>query len=263
MSSSLNILYGAGSHSGANIALSRFLKYYPGNVFVIAHSSNHQHLKTINVNADSLWTSSNKEAAKIEQSFGLRFKARFDNFVIANRLLEKFKPDLLICDYEYYSYKLAKIHGLPIISCSPLNLFKGVRWEFKKNITFDKLFRKFAEFEKDAISKWIYSPFGIVAGRPLLKEGYEWVNPYYEEPMLDDATTSAIADKLFANKEVLVTSVIKDKEQMLNSFWLEKLGLGLVIGATDRLSYVRRKMDSFSVHSKLDYQPWGYLHEKL
>lgn len=258
------VLYGAGMHSGANLALSRFVKHYSGEVFTIAYSRNHECLDKIDINSDALHISLG-ERKKWEATFKdiPYIKTNVANFVTTLKIVEEFKPDVIISDADRFASKLSLMLQIPLWSCSPFNIAYGTDWDFKGKMRVKKRIDRFFKDSNHAVRKFIYSPFGSVQGRPRIKPDYEWLNPYYENSNLQNATTSAIADSIFLKKPHIVRGNFRDSEQYVNSFMVEQLGVGCVVGISDRDTFIRRKLESFKIQSKLDFQPWGFLHEKL
>jgi hypothetical protein len=228
----------------------------------MAHSKYHHCLDKIDFNLDALRSSVAGYKTEFEQTFPNfpYFKCNFKAFLIAYREIELFKPDLIISDRENISARMALMMNIPFWSCSPLNIVTGAKLPHSLRLN---VFQSKGDLINYAQRKIIYSPFGSVTNRPVLRPGYEWVIPYHKDNPVKDATTSAISDIIFSGSAVPIYSNYRDREQRINSKLIEYLRLGCVVGGTDRLSFVRRKLENFKVESKLKQESWGHLHEKI
>jgi uncharacterized protein (TIGR00661 family) len=93
----------------------------------------------------------------------------------------EFEPDLVISDGEPIAAHVAKSVGAELWYVSALHLLDGIDWSKGQLRYLSRL-----EKTRKALSRWpepdrcfVYSPFGDVAFRPVLKPGYEWITPYH------------------------------------------------------------------------------------
>jgi len=179
----MKIIYAAGNRIGSDSQLNRILKHLTAHdVKVAAYMKSSQSIKHIDWLLDSLYqnVSSTKEIQKhIGNNFPLQIN--FELLKFFQNDIEQFEPDLIISDAEVVSALLARKLKIKLWYCSPLHLLDGIEWKkFDLKYT-DTLYktRKFLRYFPDADRKFIYSPFGNLNNRPQIKNGFEWITPYY------------------------------------------------------------------------------------
>lgn len=113
-----------------------------------------------------------------------------DNIELRSETLAKLKqdiiefaPDLIISDGELYLAKIATELNITLWCVSSLWLYPGLKWEYNQLSylaqleELDKFLTKFPES-----LKLIYSPFGDVSMRPILRNGFQWIAPFSHYP---------------------------------------------------------------------------------
>jgi hypothetical protein len=210
--------------------------------------------------------------------------------LILDHLVEN-TPDLIISDYEPITAHIAQTMEIPLWYCSPLLMLVGMDWESGQGRMirqFDGVLENIKKMPK-AQRQFIYSPFCDLAGRPLLKEGFEWVKPYTEKnqgliseahPLLNElrknilpdgqaittGETCFVSDMLYQNRTVAVVPDLEDAEQTLNAelcswYWTGQ-NLGKLSDSNWEYTQSRASMlKNCSV--SMSPQNWGYLHDKV
>lgn len=157
----MKIVYAAGNRSGAGLLLADFLSHSSDEVRVAAYLQPNHFLPVIHWTLDSL-----------PGSRSTLLKA-----------IDKFQPDLVICDGEPNVADIAAEIGSSILYCSPLHLLDGIKWDFGQQNHYTAALYKPRELIRSLpptdLPILIYSPFGDVAMRPFLRTGYEWIQPYF------------------------------------------------------------------------------------
>lgn len=177
----MKILYSAGARIGADKQLIKLLENLPNDciIKICSYLNSSKLLSKVDFLLDSIEKSvsifSNCDNKKIVLP-----TSKQKNFSLLLEEVEAFDPDLIICDYEVILAKIAKILKKELWYCSPLELFKGINWEHKKRLTANlEIVRKKIVNRPDGERNIIYSPFGDISFRPLIKKNYEWVTPYH------------------------------------------------------------------------------------
>ena len=180
----LKIVYGAGNRTGSDSQLLRFLDNVNKNyeIKIAAYLKSSESLPHIDWTLDALhYKPSN--SYKIKKLFG-HSGPGFLNAENAKLLINdiaEFGPDLIISDGEYITANVAKTLSVRLWYCSPLHLFDGIIWE-RNQIRYAALLSKLRPFLRalpEADKIFVYSPFGDIKFRPTLRDGYEWIKPYY------------------------------------------------------------------------------------
>jgi len=179
----VKILYAAGNRVGSDLQLSRFLHRTSHEVKVAAYIRSSQSLKHIDWTLDALDHIYSNKSTKLKELFGhdrvppagIR---EVESWV---RDIDEFGPELVISDMEPVSAHISKALGIRLWYCSPIHLLDGIEWERgqRRYRSLLENMRKYLERMPKAERKLIYSPFGDVEMRPILREGYEWVRPYH------------------------------------------------------------------------------------
>jgi hypothetical protein len=182
----MKILYSTGNRIGGDIQLKRFLRYNEHEVKIAAYMRSSGSLTHVDWTLDALghkYCKGSKTA--LSELFGHAGIPHI-GLTQAVTLMEEiyaYEPDLIICDGEPIVANIAKTLNIKLWYCSPLHLLDGIRWERGQLRYFsllDKTRKALTRLPK-ADKTFIYSPFGDVSFRPMLKEGYEWVRPYYHD----------------------------------------------------------------------------------
>jgi hypothetical protein len=185
--------------------------------------------------------------------------------IIANDILD-WQPDLAINDLEPITATLANLLSIPIWYCSSLLQVKGCYLEYEKAIP--KPYRvevyKKLELLPKAERYLIYSPLSLFENRPPLKEGYEWVQPYFEfstipntitsllkkilpeNSMVTGGETTHIADCIAQNIIPYFRSDPSNIEQMINSNLYSYSGIGINLGQSENIDYLKGQAEKKS-----------------
>lgn len=183
----MRILYSAGNRVGANSQLLRFLAALPSTheVKIAAFVKSSHSLIHIDWTLDSLYNNAlHRRHSRVVQKLLGNLKAPLVNLKNTEVFIKEAKdfcPDLVISDGDSVSSFVARTIGAKLWHCSPVNALMGIDWDYNvlkyksfMVIEYDRLFKL-----PDPDRNLIYSPFGDVKFRPHLKNGYEWVRPYY------------------------------------------------------------------------------------
>jgi hypothetical protein len=263
----MRILYGAGSYSGSNIRLGRFLKRCPRRheVRVAAYVRNHQYLPYIDWALDAVRTTRPNPKARVTDLFG-DYDGNFprvnlDRFSEMLAELTEWDPQLVISDAEPITAHVANAFCAELWTCSPLHMLDGVEWEMghlNRSAVIDKARRQLATLPP-ATKRLVYSPFADLALRPILKDGFEWVSPYIspafeegwvasqrtEQPgfkflsrafapkrkwALTTGETCFVVDAFYRQQVIAVSPHSGDAESVLNAALCEYFGIGRNLG---------------------------------
>jgi hypothetical protein len=289
----MRILYGAGQSSGANVRLGRFLKRCKHEVIVAAYYRNHKYLHHIDWALDAVRTTDPTRRTMVNDLFGHTGVPQIDydlTSMILDHLVEN-TPDLIISDYEPITAHIAETMEIPLWYCSPLLMLPGLDWENGQG----KMIRQFDGVLENirkmptAQRQLVYSPFCDLAGRPLLKEGFEWVKPYVERnqsliidthPLLNrlqhsvlqegtpitTGETCFVSDMMYQNRAMAVVPDLEDAERTLMAELCSWYGVGQNMGQLSEGNWEYAKsrvalLESCSV--SMSPQDWGYLHDKV
>ena len=179
----MKILYSAGDRIGADIALKRFLEDCPYEVRVAAYIRSSGSMDHIDWTLDALTNKYRKWALRdLKALFGRRVPPMdIGGVKLLIKEIEEWGPDLVICDYEPIVSNIASLLGKRLWYCSPVHLLDGISWKYGDMRYYSKLDKAKKVLERLPIGDrtFIYSPFGDIFGGPTIKEGYEWIRPYY------------------------------------------------------------------------------------
>jgi len=183
----MKILYSAGNRVGANSQLCRFLTNLSPEhtVRVAAYVKSSHSLPHIDWTLDALHHNviPKSQAFELKGLFGHAGVplVNLDNVTIFLVEIADFKPDIVICDMEPIAAHIAQAIEAELWYCSPIHLLDGVEWDRGQLRYLSKLDQTRDHLAKlpEPTKRFVYSPFGDVAFRPILKEGYEWVPPYH------------------------------------------------------------------------------------
>lgn len=191
----MRILYSAGNRVGSNSQLIRFLTKLSKEhtIRISAYVRSSRSLPHIDWTLDALHHNvlPKRKAHLLRDLFGHNDipSINLDNVTVFLTEIDYFEPDIIICDDEPIAAHIAKALDVELWYCSPIHMLDGIEWDrgqlrylSKLRCVRDRL-RKLPEPNK----KFVYSPFGDVKFRPILKEGYEWIPPYFTKA---DGTTN-------------------------------------------------------------------------
>ncbi|MDP2696408.1 MAG: hypothetical protein Q8O87_04160 [bacterium] len=180
----MKILYSTGNRLGGGEQLRRYMEYNRHEIKTACYLRSSENILHTDWTLDAL-TNKYSKGTRI----GLRKLYGYDGGPHINlekgyhlkEEIKKYDPDLIICDGEPIVSNLAKSLGKRLWYCSPLHLLDGIEWESGSLRYFSLLdgTRKMLYRLPRAERVYVYSPFGDINFRPLLKSGYEWMQPYY------------------------------------------------------------------------------------
>lgn len=228
----LKILYAADNRISSFYSLKRFLDTYNTfyNIKTAAYSKS---IKNINVNwnLDSLLDFTGTYP-------GISFNN--SNFALYAREIKRFKPDLIISDFELYTSYIGLELGIPVWQVSPILLYHGINKRTHLYKYYSGIFLKHLRVNNyiyfilnNSNKKLVLSHLGDVPNPPILEEGYQWVRPNYnlldsQEPTISvPASTIHLADVYFSNKLSIPETDYKDPESIITSFYNHKYGLSV------------------------------------
>jgi hypothetical protein len=238
------IIYSAGNRIGSRLQLTRFIK----------HIDNDYELKI---------------AGHIKSTYDiphvdwlLNSKVNDSNIENIIKDVIEFNPDLIISDNEYLFGRIANEINIPLWYCSPLNLIDGI--EFKGRSIYSYFYHEYKVHKLPQAEKYlIYSPFCDIKNEPKLKNGYEWVRPYFEESItltveeierkknlnkifkyvkaqndytFTDGNTDIISDSFYNNKKIIVSPKIKNVESLVNAELIDRYGIGYNLGQVELMN---------------------------
>jgi hypothetical protein len=282
----MKILFGAGKNIGSNIMLSRFLKKAINHdIKIAAYYRNHKYLHHIDWCLDAIsvkrrWGRKNY----FKENHGVKGPL-IDHYyadLIINDLFE-WEPDLVISDCESFTAHVANVLEVPLWYCSPLLQLIGIDRQDKEIPTtiIDKT-KYYLESLPQADSYLVYSPLCDVSARPLLKDGFEWIRPYYEEPkeltteeidlstiqkaiinnsLVTTGETSFVSDCLYSGKFSYITPNPFEFEQILNAQLFQWYKVGKNIGRSTNIEFIKRQVEQVSQSPILSIQKWRQLDE--
>lgn len=250
------IIYSAGNRIGSELQLSRFLK----NINKDYELKIAGYVKsTYNITrVDWLLNSAHKRKISNE----IFINTAYNSEVIENILKDviEFGPDLIISDNEHIFGYIANEIEVPLWYCSPLNLIDGI--DFGNRSIYSYFYFKFGKRYKlpQAERYLIYSPFCDIKNSPKLKNGYEWVRPYYEDSLnysieeierrskfdkinryieykddytFTDGHTDIISDSFYNNKKIIIVPSIDNVESLLNGELVDRYNIGYNLGQVE------------------------------
>lgn len=268
----MKIVYSAGNRYGADQQLYRFYNAAKQNhdIKIAAYLKSSYSLINIDWTLDALRNfDSLPSPNSIASLFGHAGAPRVDvrkTEILLNEI-DKFNPDLIICDFENILSHISITLNIPLWYCSPLHLMDGVEWKRKEILLKTPFVLTLNQLQKlpPASKKLIYSPFSSLEEIFTLKEGYQFVSPYYqgwnkkEIAIIPDPTrnleriiqavtfperfvllsgeTDYLSDALFQKYSVAISPNPTDTESMLNARVCELLDLGYNLGMIEGLKY--------------------------
>lgn len=258
----MKILLGLNKFSGSNIFGSRFISSCNHEFKILAYYKNHRYLKNINWTLDAVYSNTKKN--KIIPYTNIQYI----NFIIDELIY--WEPDLVISDAEPISATLAKLLNIPLYYCSPIFLITGVN---NKNKIWQEPIKQYINNLPKADKYFIYSP--LIDILPLkLKNGYEWIRPYYKDPIVQEnqfsskcitsAETSSIADCVYNNKKFILSSDNDDIEQKINSYFLSLNNASLNIGQPKSLLWLKETIEKDNTDFDLSIKNnISFLHDRI
>lgn len=277
----MKILFGANNNIGSNIMLSRFLKKTKNHdIRIAAYYRNNKYLKSIDWCLDALptWSGNLNYFKNKYEVQGPSVDYLLADMII-NDLLE-WGPELVISDCEPFTAAISKILEIPLWYCSPMLQITGIEHE-KKSLNISKKIKLLPK----ADSYFVYSPLCDISSRPILKPGYEWIKPYSNMPdeftteedfnindvkrlipentLVTTGETSFVSDCLYSGKSIVISPNPLETEQVLNAQLLQWYGVGINIGRSMNMNFIKRQVENIQPPPLLSIQKWSYLDNKL
>jgi len=280
----VKILFGAGNFIGSNIMLSRFLeKTKEHDIRIISYYRNHKYLHHIDWCLDAIYNSRNKQNNNY-------FKLKYDmispgvNHYLADLIINEiteWEPDLVISDCELFTALVAKILKIQLWYCSPILQFIGINYECKK--IYNNKIKNLSLLPKG--DKYlVYSPLCDISSRPILKEGFEWVKPYYKLPeefttenikiqdlqrlipknsLVTSGETSFVADCLYTGNPLFISPNPLEPEQVINAKLMEWYCSAINIGRSMNMNFIKNQIEKMKSKPVLSIQKWRTLDQKI
>jgi hypothetical protein len=291
----MKILYSADDRPGAGIQLQRFLEHNDTHTIrVAAYMSARRFLPGIDWTLNALKTKNPFRKNQVNELFGYTGLPFVDPDAIEYLLddIVEWEPDLIISDGEKISAHAASVLDIPLWFCSPLHLLDGVLWDFTQAPYKAALHKTSQQLKAlpPADRYLVYSPFGDIPMRPMLKDDFEWVTPYTKEPKkfqcsdnqrlkqegfqifkqrLDGffcaGETSFLSDAIYAGHPVYVSPSADDPESMINALFCQQYGLGVDLGDVGNGRYASRCLANLPIVPSVALSRQGYpkLHQLL
>lgn len=276
----MKILFSAGNYIGSNLMIARFLHSTSHEIRTATYYRNHKYLHHIDWSLDALLGSTRKYFNQFGFTGPKVNRYNVDLFIDD---LINWKPDLVINDCELITAIIAKILNIPLWYCSPMLQLTGIIHNSGFNI-YD--FAKTLFYLKQLPSGdlyLVYSPLCDIAARPLLKEGYEWIKPYYQEPkeitteninlekmqylfkdsIITTGETSLLSDYFYSGKSILISPNPVESEQVLNARLFQWYGAGFDIGRSFDIKFLNKQVERPIPKSSLSIQNWSHLNERI
>jgi hypothetical protein len=198
----VRILYGAGNRVGANSQLYRFLSALDKKhiVAVAAYSGSSFLYSKLNWSLDALHynTIAKKSKRIMDRVLNIKLLLNVENLKVLVKEIGEFEPDIIINDCEPITATIARSLNIKLWYCSPLHLLGGIVWE-KDQLKYRTPIiaaRKLLNKLPDPDRCFIYSPFGDVRNRPILKSGFNWITPYFFKSNVGNGGITAIINDM-------------------------------------------------------------------
>ena len=283
----MRILLGGGNFKGSNIMLSRFLENLTEHeVKICAWYRNHQYLPHIDWCIDALQKHSTKNYFYIHHGI----KGPSVDHDVAIEVLDDivdWDPELVISDCEAFTACAAKALNVPLWYCSSMLQFNGIEHVYGEinNNAFLQTRDILKGLPKGDVYL-VYSALCEISSPPTLREGFEWVRPYFKEPydkvlsselsevadigtvipdeyLLCSGETSFVADCLYSGKPFYVCPDPTDQECLLNAQMLQHHKCARNIGRPKSLEFVKNQVEKPNPAPHLHLQNWNFLDEKV
>ena len=103
--------------------------------------------------------------------------------------IKDFKPDLIISDMEIYISHIGLSLNIPVWQISPILLYYALPNYIKYNLSLNKNYAYIFQNQfntayikniiENSDKRFVYSFWGDAKSKPQLKEGFEWLRPYF------------------------------------------------------------------------------------
>lgn len=172
----IKILYAANNNLNSKIQLSRFIDNISGVELKIAAYKNYSPNINIDYTLDCLYGFNNER--NIDNSY---LKIYYDK-------INKYSPDLIISDLEFFTSKIARELNIPLWQCSSNLLDYAIDFHHKYDLGISGKYKKILEktsldhnFDTVLSSdkNLVYSHLCDNFIKPELKKEFNWVRPYF------------------------------------------------------------------------------------
>jgi hypothetical protein len=272
----MKILIGANNCLGSNIMASRIINHLSSihEIRIAAYYKNHQYLKSIDWCLDALYQPKFRSLNYFKEKFGVfgpNINHNLADLIINN--LSEWNPNLVISDCEFFTAMVAKVLEVPLYYCSPLLQIVGIH-HVQKELDYNLFgnFRKYFNLLPIADFYLIYSPLCDISCRPVLKDGFEWIRPYYNKPniitennfeldlykkcisnsLITTGETSFISDCLYSGKQFFVSPNPLELEQILNGHLSQWYGVARNIGRSNNIDFIKKEVDKKKIFIELN-----------
>ena len=236
--------------------LSRWLKNITGHdIRTFAYYTNSQFLSSVNYILDTLFENAENCVFTEFGIKGPRVNKKIAELIITD--ISDWNPDLIISDCEIISAKLAKLLEIPLWYCSPILQFVGWDHDRGEGKTPNSYFNKLPKADRN----FIYSPLCDIEDRPILKEGYEWCRPYYQDPeiittedisliekaakdnLVTTGETSFVADCIYSEWPFFISPNPNNIEQMINARICDYRKIATNLGRQSNISLLKESVE--------------------
>lgn len=171
----MKIVYAADNRLGAAYQVADFIAHSCDEVRVAAYPKSGRFLSHIDWNLDAV-------------------KNNTKNCSLLRQDIQKYYPDLVIVDAEPIVANIADQLDLPIIYCSPLHLLDGLNWpkDYRRySAVLTRIRQKLIKLPA-GVAKFISSPWGDFSNSLLIKNGFEWIQPYHMKSEITSGCNSMV-----------------------------------------------------------------------
>jgi uncharacterized protein (TIGR00661 family) len=181
--------YGANSFSNSKFQLERFLNYLPKNVNIKIAGYNNLSCN-VDWNLNSLHSFRKEIPCSGRGTYDKIENIKFPNQNIKYYLetIDKFNPDLIISDCEFFTTYAGLILKIPVWQCSPMIGLYGLKDSMFNKPCFGSYGSKFRHWMysqmynlvQSSEKRFVYSFFGDLDLVPDLLSGFEFIRPYHK-----------------------------------------------------------------------------------
>jgi uncharacterized protein (TIGR00661 family) len=178
----LKILYAANNNENSKIALSRFLLHLPKKNYQIKIAAYKKSSPNISIDwtLDCLLNIFRPEHISLDN----------ENFNVYFEWIKNYNPDLIISDLEYFTSYIANVLDITLWQCSSSLINFALSHEHKYNLGLFKQYsylynraplynQRITNIIDNSNYNFVCSHLGDTTDAPILKQGFEWLRPYY------------------------------------------------------------------------------------
>lgn len=166
------------------------------------------------------------------------------NLLIYHQLIEQYKPDLIISDFEFYTSYVANDLGITLWQVSPLVILYGLTFLERKRtkiITrygdyldrYGKLYGYHENMVLNSDKNLIYSHFSDLKSVPDLKDKFEWIRPYSQIADINKSAAHNVFCHLMNNNKSLIHKISKHEDAVIFSDFLKEKYNNINIKSSD------------------------------